>query len=146
MLLTPHFSLEEFTASSKALEIHDANAPNEYELGQLYGLAVFMEQVRHVLGDESIAVTSAFRNARVNAAVGGVSDSDHRLARACDFRHSRLTARECCIRIRASQLMWDQLILETSRSVVHIGIGARMRRQVLTQAGEAGSSVVEGIA
>src|SRR3982074_2682290 len=79
--LSAHFTLEELTITNTGI----ANTANPTEKERLRSLAAFMEKVRTVLGNKSITVTSAFRNEAVNNAVGGVSNSAHRLGYACDF-------------------------------------------------------------
>ncbi|MDP1873804.1 D-Ala-D-Ala carboxypeptidase family metallohydrolase, partial [Phenylobacterium sp.] len=104
-----------------------------------------LEKVRSLLGDRPITVTSAYRNPAVNAAVGGVKTSDHAQGHAADIVVGTLSPYETAKRIRDSGIKFDQLILETSRGVVHISFAPRMRRQVLTQAGKAGSEIQQGL-
>ena len=79
--LSEHFTLSELTHTNTGLP----NAPNAEEESRLKLLAEFMEKVRSILGDNAITVNSAFRSRAVNAAVGGVANSAHRLGYACDF-------------------------------------------------------------
>ncbi|MDP1872543.1 D-Ala-D-Ala carboxypeptidase family metallohydrolase, partial [Phenylobacterium sp.] len=104
-----------------------------------------LEKVRSLLGDRPITVTSAYRNPAVNAAVGGVKTSDHAQGHAADIVVAGLSPYETAKRIRDSGLKFDQLILETSRGVVHISFAPRMRQQVMTQAGKAGSEIRQGL-
>lgn len=48
-------------------------------------IAQYLEGIRQYLGDRSITVNSWYRPARVNAQVGGVSNSTHLLGHAVDF-------------------------------------------------------------
>ncbi|MBT1510411.1 hypothetical protein KIP88_07840 [Bradyrhizobium sp. SRL28] len=57
MLLTPHFSLEEFTLSSTALALGIANTPKPAHLANLEKLAKPMEDVR-ALFNVVIEITS----------------------------------------------------------------------------------------
>jgi len=67
MKLSAHFSLEEFTISSKALSMGIKNDPTPPHLENLKRLAERMEAVR-ALFDRPIESTSAHRNPQDNAA------------------------------------------------------------------------------
>lgn len=154
--LTKHFTLGEFIVSSTAEKLGDPNMPTPEHLENLKRTAAGLEQVRSILGDCAIVITSGYRNPRVNKAVGGVANSAHALGHAADFRAAGFTAIGAATRIRdarlAGKIEFDQLILETSRKIVHISFdpagGAKkkgMRGEVLTQAGGAGSPVQQGL-
>lgn len=143
--LSPHFSLEEFTASDTADRIGDSNTPPPAHLANLKVTAAGFEQARTILGGRAIVITSGYRNPRVNRAVGGVPNSDHALGFAGDFRVAGLTPLQAGRILAASDLDFDQLILESSRGILHLSFHPRMRRQVLTQAGGPGSPVQTGL-
>ena len=67
MNLTPHFTLEELTATSHR---EFDNTPNELETANLQRLAEFLELVKSVVGGKPIMVNSAFRSKKVNDSVG----------------------------------------------------------------------------
>ena len=129
MQLSEHFTLEEFTRSSDATKFGIDNAPTAAHLENLKKTAAFFEKVRALLGGEPIRITSGYRSPALNDKVGGTETSAHPQGLAGDFRHPSLTPLECARRIRASNLQFDQVILETSRGVVHIGIGPGSRRK-----------------
>lgn len=143
MKLSAHFSLEEFTISSKALSMGVKNEPTPAHLENLKRLAERMEAVR-ALFNKPIEVTSAYRNPQVNAAVGGVPTSAHALGHAADFHVDGLSDLEAAKCIRDSGLKFDQLIYEKSRCV-HISFDPRLRGQVLRQPGGPGSTVYNGL-
>lgn len=143
MKLSAHFSLEEFTISSKALSMGIKNDPTPPHLDNLKRLAERMEAVR-ALFNKPIEITSAYRNPQVNAAVGGVPTSAHAVGHAADFHVDGMTDLEVAKRIRDSGLKFDQLIYEKSRCV-HISFDPRLRRQVLRQPGGPGSAVYNGV-
>ncbi len=144
MKLSAHFSLEEFTHSSKALSMGVENDPTPQHLENLKHLAIGMEAVR-ALFDRPIEITSAYRNPQVNAAVGGVPTSAHALGHAADFHVDGLADLDAAKRIRDSGLKFDQLIYEKNRCV-HISFEPRpMRNQVLRQPGGPGSTVHNGL-
>jgi putative chitinase len=143
MKLSAHFSLEEFTISSKALSMGIKNDPTPPHLENLKRLAERMEAVR-ALFNRPIEITSAYRNPQVNAAVGGVPTSAHAVGHAADFHVDGMTDLEVAKAVRDSALKFDQLIYEKSRCV-HISFDPKLRRQVLRQPGGPGSPVHNGL-
>lgn len=126
--LTPHFTLEEMTATS-----HGPNAPPP-EVVTILGTvtASGMEQVRSLLGDRPIHVNSGYRCPAVNAAVGGVPTSAHLTGYACDFVCPGFgTPLEICDTLSTAPLKWDQIIQEGTW--VHISFAPTMRQEVLTK-------------
>jgi hypothetical protein len=47
--------------------------------------------------------------------------------------------------LSASKLVFDQLILESSRGICHLSFAPSLRREVLTQAGGPGTGVTAGL-
>jgi putative chitinase len=141
--LSEHFSLGEFTHSSKAISMGVENNPEPEHLINLRNLAQQMELVRALFG-KPIEVTSGYRNPVVNAAVGGVPDSDHALGHAADFHVDGIADLDAAKKIRDSKLKFDQLIYEKNRCV-HLSFHPRMRREVLRQPGGPGSAVHKGL-
>jgi putative chitinase len=107
--LTEHFSLEELTDTSHR---EFDNTPNEAEIANLQRLAVFLEQVKEVLGGKPVMVNSAFRSKAVNDAVGSKDSSQHRIGCAADIRIPGMNPDEVCKAIIASGLPYDQIIRE----------------------------------
>jgi hypothetical protein len=107
--LTEHFSLEELTDTSHR---EFDNTPNEAERANLERLALFLEQVKEVLGGKPVMVNSAFRSKQVNDAVGSKDTSQHRIGCAADLRVPGMTPDEVCKAIIASGLPYDQIIRE----------------------------------
>jgi putative chitinase len=143
MKLSAHFSLEEFTISSKALSMGVRNDPTPAHLENLKHLAERMEAVR-ALFNRPVEITSAYRNPQVNAAVGGVLTSAHALGHAADFHVDGLNDLDVAKGVRDSGLKFDQLIYEKSRCV-HISFDPRLRRHVMRQPGGPGSAVYNGL-
>lgn len=127
MQFPPHFSLAELTRTS----VDRPNIPPDETVSRLLVLAWQMEGVRALLGGKPIRVTSGYRSAEVNKAVGGSSTSDHMTGWACDFAPPGVTPHEAGRVILASGLPFDQLILYPKRGHVHISCAPSMRRQVL---------------
>jgi len=113
--MTPHFTLEELTASETAERNGWDNTPNEQELANLQRLAEFLEDVKEALGGKPIMVSSGFRNKQTNDSVGSRDSSQHRLGCAVDFRVPGLTPDQVVRAIIASGLPYDQVIREFDR-------------------------------
>lgn len=84
MQLTPHFTLAELTASTKARQLGLDNTPPPELLPRLVLTAEMLERIRTTLG-APITVTSGYRCRAVNQAVGGVTSSDHTQGHAADI-------------------------------------------------------------
>ncbi len=145
MKLSRNFWLAEMTASDAASGLGYDNKPTAEHLCNLRVLALGMEQVRAILGGGPIRIASAYRNPRVNEAVGGVPNSAHALGLAADFTVAGLSAASVARKLQASTLVFDQLILESSRAICHISFAPLLRREVLTQAGGPGTAVMAGL-
>jgi zinc D-Ala-D-Ala carboxypeptidase len=121
MNLTPHFTLEELTASETAERNGWDNSPNDQELANLTRLADFLEQVKIVLGGKPIMISSGLRTKKVNDAVGSKDTSQHRIGCAADFKVPSMTPDEVVKAIIASGIAYDQVIREFDRWT-HISI------------------------
>lgn len=109
MNLSPHFTLAELTITDHR---EFDNTPDEKSLENLKRLAIFLEEVKAIFGGKPILVSSAYRSAPVNAAVGSKEKSQHRVGCAADFRIPGMTPDEIVRRIVASDLKYDQCIRE----------------------------------
>ena len=130
-ILTKNFTLEELTHTDHR---EFSNEPNESERANLVRLAVFLEQVKELLGGKPIMVNSAFRSKAVNDAVGSKDSSQHRVGCAADLRVPGMTPNEVVQTIIASDLGFDQVIREFDRWT-HISVpnhpDNKPRRQAL---------------
>ena len=131
MNLSPHFTLAELTITEHRLL---DNTPDDAVIINLTRLAKFLESVKAMLGFKPILVSSGYRSAAVNAAVGSKEISQHRVGCAADFRVPSMTPDEVVRRIVESQLKYDQVIREFD-SWTHVSIpnvpGSTPRKQVL---------------
>jgi len=83
--MTPHFSLEEFTASDTAARLGiDNRLPDELRENALKTLEM-MERIRFHI-DAPITITSGYRCKALNGVIGSKPGSDHTLSFACDFK------------------------------------------------------------
>ena len=134
MNLTPHFTLDELTASETAERNGWDNTPSDAELANLRRLADFLEQIKALLGGKPIMINSAYRSKRVNDAVGSRDTSQHRIGCAADIRVPGMTPDQVVKAIMASPLPFDQVIREFDRWT-HVSIpntpDTAARRQAL---------------
>jgi uncharacterized protein YcbK (DUF882 family) len=112
MNLSEHFTLEELTHTDHR---EFDNTPNEAETANLQRLALFLEQVKEMLGGKPIMVNSAFRCKQVNDAVGSKDTSQHRIGCAADIRVPGMTPDEVVKAVIASGIGYDQVIREFDR-------------------------------
>lgn len=128
--LTAHFALEEL-ACTQHREID--NTPPPEVVATLRRTAAQMEEVRRLLGDRVISVSSGFRCPDLNRVVGGARGSAHLTGHAVDFNcFAHGDPRDVCRALAGSDLAFDQLIEEGTWC--HVSFDPRMRRQVLTKA------------
>ena len=85
LMLSEHFSLDEFVFSATAKTMGITNSPGSSELANLRFLCrEVLEPARGVLG-EPIHITSGYRCLALNRAVGGVAQSYHVRGLAADL-------------------------------------------------------------
>jgi hypothetical protein len=134
MMLTPHFSLDEFTTSQTAARLGIDNTPNAQALANLIRTASLLEQVRALFG-KPIRISSGFRSDIVNAHVGGAKSSQHVIGCAVDFTVQGVALKDVMDTIIANDLPYDQLIHEFN-SWIHISVPSstigKPRKQALT--------------
>jgi hypothetical protein len=123
--LTEHFSLEELThtdhreldntptTAEKCMIDGKEVTVNAY--GNMLRLAVFLEEVKKILGGKPVMINSGFRSLAVNAAVGSKNTSDHRRGCAADIRVPGMTPDQVVRAIIASDLPYQQVIREFDR-------------------------------
>lgn len=126
MQLTPHFSLAELTASSTAKRLGLDNTPTPEALQRLTLTAAMLERVRAHLR-VPVIVTSGYRSRAVNAAVGGVTSSDHAIGSAADIVAPKFGAPYAVARALAPHigaLCIGQIIYESvsGKQWVHLSI------------------------
>jgi hypothetical protein len=146
MKLSEHFSLNEFTASETALRKGIDNIPGPAVTEKLRMLAATLEQVRSLLGNNSIRISSGYRSLALNRAIGSGDLSAHVLGYAVDFTCPGFgTPKEIANKIAQSPIKFDQLIYEGTW--IHLSIDPRNRREVLTaHFGKGKTSYTKGIA
>lgn len=120
MMLTRHFSLDEFTTSQTAARLGIDNKPNPQALANLIRTASLLEQVRALFG-KPVRISSGYRCDAVNAHIGGAKTSQHVVGCAADFTVQGVALKDVMGAIIANDLPYDQLIHEFN-SWIHISV------------------------
>lgn len=128
--LAPHFT---------AGELGVTDAPDQV-VANARTLAAWLENTRAIFG-APIRITSGYRTLAHNAEVGGSATSDHVNGLAADFTVDGLTPFQVYGKLvaaqKAAQLApFDQIVFYVADNHVHVGLGARMRGQVLLKTAE----------
>lgn len=135
MKLSEHFDLAEFTASQTADRLNLDNTPPQLVIANLLVLAEGLEQVRSLLGNRPLTITSGYRSPSVNAAVGSKPSSQHLAGQAADFICPRYgSPADIMAAIVGSDIKYDQVISEFASNGggwVHISFSERNRKQAL---------------
>lgn len=135
--LSSHFTLDELTNSQTAARMGIDNTPDEPTIERLKQTCYGLEEVRKLLGEKPILISSGYRSVALNAAVGGQPGSQHLLGQAVDFTCPTYgTPAQIISAIRASDIQYDQVILEfynpeKKTGWVHISFSPRNRKTAL---------------
>ena len=85
-LKSDYFTLQEFIKSSTATRLKIDNTPNAEIVRNLeYGVQMVLDPLRRI-HQKPIIITSGFRCAKLNKAVGGVTNSWHTKGNAADIQ------------------------------------------------------------
>lgn len=116
MNLTDHFTLEESVFSQTASRLGIHNDPTAEILANIRRTAEQMEQIRTLLGNRPILVTSWYRSQALNRAVFGAKNSAHMRGLAVDFICPQFgSPLAVCRAIAKSDLDFASLIYEYGR-------------------------------
>ncbi len=133
--LSPHFSLEELTFSQTAARQGIDNTASPQIAANLVLVVGILEDIRSLLGDVPLHISSGYRCPALNTLIGGSRTSAHMNGLAADFTAPDFgSVLEVAQAIAASGLVFDQLIHEYG-TWVHVGMaasGVTPRRQLLT--------------
>jgi len=131
MQLSPNFSLSDLVYSETAEQCGIDNTPPPEVVENLKRLAAGLEAVRALLG-APLEISSGYRCAALNEAVGGSAASQHVQGLAADFDCPAFgTPLEIAHAIERSGIQFDQCILEYGRWV-HLSFSDAPRRRMLT--------------
>lgn len=138
MRLSKNFTLVEFTKSSTAVRLGIDNTPSQEVIENL---RLLVDVVLQPLADglkKPITVNSGYRSPKLNAAIGGATNSQHVLGLAADIEVAGMSNYDLAVYIR-DNLKFDQLILEfytpgdPSSGWVHVSVSRKnFRQEVLT--------------
>ena len=104
--LSNHFNLSEFLNVDK----YPDNKPTMQHVANMtYGCLMLLEPAREAIGSP-IIINSGFRNSRVNALVGGVSNSQHLLGQAADIRPKDPAQFQRLVAFLKAHALTDQLL------------------------------------
>jgi len=118
IMASPHFSMDELTFSETATRHGIDNTPSDNEKENLYKLAMEMEDVRSVLNDKSIYISSGYRCLALNELLGSKKTSSHVKGLAADFTSRHFgTPDEIVLAVINSNIDYDQIILEFDKWV-----------------------------
>lgn len=125
-----NFTISELVKSDTAEQQGLNNTPDINSLDNLLELIFYVLQpIRDKLSKPMI-ITSGYRSAKVNALVGGVSNSQHLYGQAADFVVNGMTPAQVVEFIKKSGVEFDQCIDEGSWTHISFNKGHN-RRQIL---------------
>ena len=109
MIITPNFTLKEFTHSATAQRRNIDNEPTPKVLVALQALITDVIQPARNLYGYPITVTSGYRSKQLNDAIGGAQGSQHTKGEAADLSCDDNTRLFNVIRSRGNfdQLIWE---------------------------------------
>ena len=118
IMASPNFSMDELTHSDTAERHGIDNTPNDNEKENLYKLAMEMEDVRELLNNKPIFVSSGYRCLALNELLGSKPTSAHTRGLAVDYTCRQFgTPNEIVFALINSSIPYDQVILEFDRWV-----------------------------
>ena len=118
IMASPNFSMDELTHSDTAARHGIDNTPNDNQKENLYKLAMEMEDVRELLNNKPIFISSGYRCLALNELLGSKKTSSHIKGLAADFTCRQFgTPNEIVFALINSDIPYDQVILEFDRWV-----------------------------
>lgn len=122
------FSLEEFTRSSTAKRLKIDNTPDDVVVRNIqYGVQMILDPLRRIL-QTPIIITSGYRCAALNKAVGGVANSWHTKGNAADLRIKNEEEAKAIFQILKTLPTCDTVLFEHSATAIWIHVQWDMER------------------
>lgn len=119
--ISKYFTMGEATYSSTAIRRGIKNTPSWSERTNIRYTARRLDEVREILG-RPVVVSSWFRSARLNRAVGGSSSSGHRKGMSVDIMLKKGSAgKKEYEKVKTKLKSYDQIIYYPKRGHLHIG-------------------------
>tara|TARA_R100000900_G_scaffold76222_1_gene59839 strand:+ start:407 stop:850 length:444 start_codon:yes stop_codon:yes gene_type:complete len=137
---SPNFSLDELIFSETATRKGIDNTPDDSALDNLYKTAMEMENVRELLDNNPILISSGYRCLALNELLGSKPTSAHIRGLAVDFTCPKFGDPDDIVdTIFRSHIQYDQIILEFDKWV-HIafpkdGESARKKALIINKKG-----------
>ena len=114
--LSEHFSMEEMTRSQTATEKHIDNTPSDAAVRNLKILCTQVLEPARAKYGRPIVITSGYRCAKLNAAVGGVPKSYHIKGMAADIRIDNIRDAYNLAKLLNDRPLTDLVLIEHSSS------------------------------
>lgn len=128
--MTPNFSLKELTSSTTAQRLGIENIPDATAVANLEALAKnVLQPVRDIL-KRPVVISSGYRCAKLNKAVGGSATSQHLTGEAADIKCNSVKDAFEVIGAIMKNGIYDQLILEIKGSTVWIHVSSKLNTKL----------------
>lgn len=130
--ISNHISFKEATYSNTAIDKGIPNEPNSEQLSNMKRVAeLVFEPLRSWYG-KPIKINSFFRSEKLNVAVGGAKNSDHKFGRAIDISAGSKVENKKLFDWLKANVEYDQLINEYDYRWIHVSYNInKNRKQVL---------------
>ena len=128
MIKSDFFTLEEFTRSTTAKRLKIDNTPDDVVIRNIqYGVQMVLDPLRRKL-QAPIIITSGYRCAKLNKAVGGVANSWHTKGNAADLRIKDEEEAKAIFQILKTLPSVDTVLFEHSTTAIWIHVQWDMER------------------
>lgn len=130
--ISNHISFKEATYSNTALDKGISNEPNAEQLSNMKRVAELVFEPLRAWYGKPIKINSFFRSEKLNVAVGGAKNSDHKFGRAIDISAGSKVENKKLFDWLKANVEYDQLINEYDYRWVHVSYNInKNRKQVL---------------
>lgn len=128
MIKSDFFTLEEFTRSTTAKRLKIDNTPDDEVIRNIqYGVQMILDPLRRMI-NTPIIITSGYRCAKLNKAVGGVANSWHTKGNAADLRIKNEGEAKAMFQILKTLPSVDTVLFEHSATAIWIHVQWDMER------------------
>lgn len=130
--ISNHISFKEATYSNTAIDKGISNEPNAEQLSNMKRVAELVFEPLRAWYGKPIKINSFFRSEKLNVAVGGAKNSDHKFGRAIDISAGSKVENKKLFDWLKANVEYDQLINEYDYRWVHVSYNInKNRKQVL---------------
>ena len=130
--ISNHISFKEATYSNTAIDKGISNEPNAEQLSNMKRVAELVFEPLRLWYGKPIKINSFFRSEKLNVAVGGAKNSDHKFGRAIDISAGSKVENKKLFDWLKANVEYDQLINEYDYRWVHVSYNInKNRKQVL---------------